>query len=84
MRKLEIISGCYDTKFLLDGKNVDDVDIDTLIDIINDLLIHPKTEKSLVVNVLELLVNELGTCTGDEEPCEQCGHWRSEVELEIE
>lgn len=84
MRKLEIVSGCYDTKFMLDGVDVDEVDIDIILDITGRLLLHPKTKKSLVVNVLELLVNELGTCTGDEEPCEQCGHWRSEVELEIE
>ena len=82
MTKLEIVSGCYNTELLIDGKDASKVSKKEMKSIVSQLLLD--LDKALLINVLEFLVNQMGQITSDEEPCEQCGAWTGVITLNLD
>ena len=81
MTKLEIVSGCYNTELLIDGKDIDEVSEEEIKSIVLQILSN--SNKSTLISVLELLVNELGETIDDKDPCEQCGAWTGVTTLNL-
>lgn len=82
MKKLEVVSGCYETTVFVDGIDINISTTEEIQELITKLL--PKLSKIQSIDILELMINNLGEYEGDESPCEQCGSWGSVVTLNLE
>lgn len=80
--KIKLNIGCFGEKITIDNFPIKEI---TSIELSNicESLISKASDKEQLIEIVRMLLTEVGDYTSDEEPCSNCGTWGEIYEIEI-